>query len=90
MERKMTFVAQGVPELLEGEFLVQMLSQRSKADYQEPLPNISALVLTAWDVHSWEDLDAVPRSRLQEQKFRSFAFVFSQLFLCKILDSHRH
>lgn len=57
----MTFVARGVPELLEEEFLAQMLSQRSMADYQEPLPNISALVLTAWDVHSWEDLDAVPR-----------------------------
>lgn len=48
----MTFVARGVPELLEEEFLAQMLSQRSMADYQEPLPNISALVLTAWDVHS--------------------------------------
>jgi hypothetical protein len=57
----MFFLVVVVPELLQGDFQVQMLSPRSKADYQELLPNISALVLTALGVHSWEDLDAVPR-----------------------------
>lgn len=48
-------------ELLERDFQVQLLSRRRKAEGPELLPNISALVLTAWGVHFGEYLDAVPR-----------------------------
>lgn len=52
-----------LPEPLEGDFPVQLLSRRRKADCQELLPNISALVLTASGVHSLEDQDGVPRKQ---------------------------
>lgn len=49
------------PEHLQRDFQVQLLSRGRKADCLELLPNISALVLTAWGVHFGEYLDAVPR-----------------------------